>query len=97
MQVKCKGANWCITFKTCIYECSCIAEFLSCVSSTCSNISSASVTPFPNYPKLSKYLDCIPSQLKVYKLLVPTIAEAVIVRSLDLTGSYYTLSVSSLH
>ena len=48
-------------------------------------------------PKLFKYLDCIHSQLQVYKLLVPTMAEAVMVRSLDLMDSYYTLSVSSLH
>ena len=41
-----------------------------------------------------KCLDCIPSQLQVYTLLVPTMAEAVIVCSLDLMDSYYTLSVS---
>ena len=48
-------------------------------------------------PKLFKYLDCISSQLQVYKILVPTMAEAVVVHSLDLMDSYYTLSVSSLH
>ena len=58
------------------------------------SLSSASVTILLKY---FKYLDCIPSQLQVYKLLAPTMAEAVIVRSLDLMDSYYTLSVSSLH
>ena len=61
------------------------------------SLSSASVTTFLKLFKLFKYLDCITSQLQVYKLLVPTMAEAVIVRSLDLMDSYYTLSVSSLH
>ena len=58
------------------------------------SLSSASVTTFV---KLFKYLDCVHSQLQVCKLLVPTMAEAVIVHSLDLMDSYYTLSVSSLH
>ena len=61
------------------------------------SFSSASVTTFLKFFKLFKYLDCVPSQLQVYKLLVPTMAEAVIVHSLDLMDSYYTLSVSSLH
>ena len=61
------------------------------------SLSSASVTTFLKFFKLFKYLDCISSQLQVYKLLVPTMAEAVIVRSLDLMDSYYTSSVSSLH
>ena len=67
------------------------------VFAKCCHLSSASVTTFLKFFKLFKYLDCIPSQLQVYKLLVPTMAEAVIVHSLDLMDSYYTLSVSSLY
>ena len=44
-----------------------------------------------------KYLNYISSKLQVYKPLAPTMAEAVIVCSLDLMDSYYTLSVSSPH
>ena len=97
-----------------MYECSCIAEFLSCVFPS---FSSASVTTFLKFFKLFKYFKYSPSshvlapcvvesfqvfrlyssKLQVYKLLAPTMAEAVIVRSLDLVDSYYTLSVSSLH
>ena len=44
-----------------------------------------------------KHLNCISSKLPVYKLLAPTMAEAVTVHSLDLMDSYYTLSVSSSH
>ena len=45
----------------------------------------------------AKYLNCISSKLQVYELLAPTMAEAVIVCSLDLMDSYHTFSVSSLH
>ena len=59
-------------------------------------------TKFPSVSPLVwlnhfKCLDCIPSQLQGCKLLVPTMAEAEIVCSLDLMDSYYTLSVSSLY
>ena len=79
-----------------------LAVFLSSASvttfSSWSSISSIhQVLKWYSLPKLFKYLDCIHSQLQVYKLLVPTMAEAVIVRSLDLMDSYYTLSVSSSH
>ena len=37
------------------------------------------------------------SKLPVYELLALSMAEAVMVRSLDLMDSYYTLSVSSSH
>ena len=36
-------------------------------------------------------------KLPVYELLALSMAEAVMVRSLDLMDSYYTLSVSSSH
>ena len=45
------------------------------------------VTPLPSYS----------FKLQVYELLALSMAEAVMVRSLDLMDSYYTLSVSSSH
>ena len=43
----------------------------------------------------SSMSSCVFQSFSVCKLLAPTMAEAVIVRSLDLMEAYYTLSVNS--
>ena len=66
------------------------------VNSQCVPRGSPSEIPFPSDSKCVRTpFPVINSKLPVYELLALSMAEAVMVRSLDLMDSYHTLSVSS--